>query len=50
MANGTTRTALSVIEFRNGKGQEELNEEMKLEKGSLPKFPLKNVKHKQASE
>ena len=41
MANGTTRTVLSKMQLDNKPATAELNEEMKLDKGSLPKFPLK---------
>jgi hypothetical protein len=42
MANGTTRLALSKIALRNGNGNEELAEEMKMDKGESKKIPLKN--------
>jgi len=41
MANGTTRIALSKIQLDNKSGTAELNEEMKLDKGNLPKIPMK---------
>jgi hypothetical protein len=44
MANGTTRTVLAKMKLDNKPATAELNEEMKLEKGGLPKFPLKASK------
>lgn len=42
MANGTTRNALSQIALRKGKGNEELNEELAVEKrGHGKKIDLK---------
>lgn len=44
MANGTTRIALAKIQLDNNSGTAELNKEMKMDKGNLPKFPLKASK------